>query len=141
MGKTQQTVDGYEVRDGRIVSPGKFEGEPVWAPYFYEALLDGGADEDDGEVSTFEVTDDDRAEHPTLRGVIRVRMWVRDDGFVCTDTDTEPSGYMDCSCRDCFEGPIMGCRGDMCDGCVEAGCELDSECQRADAYGCGEETE
>lgn len=41
---------------GIIRSPGKFEGEQVFAPYFWEAYLDGGADEDDGNVLTFSVT-------------------------------------------------------------------------------------
>lgn len=32
----QEIFDLYEVRDGIIRSPGKFEGERVWVPYFYE---------------------------------------------------------------------------------------------------------
>jgi hypothetical protein len=46
------------------------------------------------------------------------------------------SGYMACSCRDCFEGPIVGSPGDMCDGCIEAGCTLgEHECSNPAAYG------
>lgn len=29
----------YTVVNGIIRSPGKFEGEPVWAPYYWEAYL------------------------------------------------------------------------------------------------------
>ncbi len=56
-------------------------------------------------------------------------------------TDTAPdrstSGYMPCSCRDCFEGPIIGVAGDMCDDCVKAGCSGDGECLSPYAYGGG----
>ncbi len=46
------------------------------------------------------------------------------------------SGYMDCSCRDCFEGPIIGVPGDICDGCEEAGCPGgDTACLNPLAYG------
>jgi hypothetical protein len=41
------------------------------------------------------------------------------------------SGYIMCTCRDCFEIGIDG----MCWECEEAGCDLDSECQRLEAYG------
>ena len=43
------------------------------------------------------------------------------------------SGYMHCSCRDCFE-LIVGVPGDMCDGCMDAGCQPDQECQNPDSY-------
>jgi hypothetical protein len=50
------------------------------------------------------------------------------------------SGYWHCSCRDCFE-LLVGLPGEECEECIEAGCEADAECQRADAYGVGEEEE
>ena len=37
----------------RILAPGKFKGEPVFAPYFWELALEGCADEDDGKVYKF----------------------------------------------------------------------------------------
>ena len=44
---TRQDIENaYEVRDGIICSPGKFEGEAVYAPYFWEAYLNGGEDID-----------------------------------------------------------------------------------------------
>lgn len=55
--------DGYTVRAGVIVSPGKFEGEPEWLPYLWHATLEGSADVDgyDGDtaVSAFQLDDDD----------------------------------------------------------------------------------
>jgi len=56
------------------------------------------------------------------------------------------SGYMYCTCRDCFE-LIVGEEGDYCDDCIEAGCPdyqgqkgMSQECQGKHAYGtpCGD---
>lgn len=48
-----------------------------------------------------------------------------------------PSGYTQCACRDCFEIVVSNdmAHPDFCEGCREAGCEPDQECQRPDAYG------
>lgn len=53
---------------GRITSPGKFEGEPLFAPVFWGIALDGFADGDDGRTYTFRVPKSDpmRAEFPEL---------------------------------------------------------------------------
>lgn len=46
---------------------------------------------------------------------------------------TQPRGYSDCACRDCFDTAFDG---GLCHGCDEAGCERDAgECARPDAYG------
>lgn len=39
--------------NGRITQPGKFEGEPIFAPYFWQVGLEGFADSDNGKVYTF----------------------------------------------------------------------------------------
>ena len=49
----ESLLNEYKVVDGRIVSPGKFEGEPVFAPYFWELALEGFADSDNGKVFGF----------------------------------------------------------------------------------------
>jgi len=49
-------------------------------------------------------------------------------------------GYRACFCRDCFDITI-GPPGEFCDECEEAGCSPDSDCDRADAYGFGDEEE
>jgi hypothetical protein len=46
--KTEYQNDGK-----RITQPGKFEGEPIFAPHYWDMALDGCADEDDGETFTF----------------------------------------------------------------------------------------
>lgn len=71
----------YKVENGVIRSPGKFEGEAVYVPYFWDVYLDGGADEDDGEVLVFYVSDEDRATFPELQGPT-VMLRQLDNGFV-----------------------------------------------------------
>ena len=86
-----EVLKHYKVDDGVIRSPGKFEGEPVWAPAFWELALESSHDEltydDDCPVSHFTVTDDDRAMWPELTEVKTIRLWESDQGFVNTDTD------------------------------------------------------
>jgi hypothetical protein len=72
----------YTVENGIITSPGKFENEPVYAPYFYDALLNGFADDDDGEYAMFHVTEDDINEFPELTSVKMVELYESSDGFV-----------------------------------------------------------
>lgn len=72
----------YRARDGRIVSPGKFEGESDYLPMYWDAYLMGMCDDDDGEVLTFEVTADDKARFPTLGQTKQVRLYEDEQGFV-----------------------------------------------------------
>lgn len=86
----------YKVVNGIIESPGKFEGEPVYAPYFWGLYLNGMADYDEspggalaGEVSGFDLTDEDRERFPELEGFERVELWTDDQGFVWTRKSRE----------------------------------------------------
>lgn len=38
---------------GKIIQPGKFQGQPIFAPYFWNIGLDGLADNDDDLTYTF----------------------------------------------------------------------------------------
>ena len=82
-----EIVVEYENDGQRITQPGKFESEPLYAVYFWDCYLNGCADEDDGDVLTFDVTDEDKAEFPELQNVRHVFMWETDQGFVGLDTD------------------------------------------------------
>jgi hypothetical protein len=73
----------YNVVDGRICSPGKFEGEMVYAPFYYQAMLEGMADHDDGPEYGFDVSPEDRREFPELGDREKISFYERDDGFVC----------------------------------------------------------
>ena len=72
----------YVVRNGIIASPGKFEGEMVYAPHFWDIYLNGGGDYAGDDVLACAVIDEDRAEFQELVGVSVVKMWEDDNGFV-----------------------------------------------------------
>lgn len=80
----EKILQDYEVdTNGIIRSPGKFEGEMLYVPYFWEVFLDGGADRDNGTILGFDLTPEDKAQFPELKGKRTVRLYQRDDGFVC----------------------------------------------------------
>jgi hypothetical protein len=76
-------LDQYKVDDrGIIRSPGKFEGEMLYVPYFWDAFLNGCADRDDGKVLGFDVTVDDKKEFPELKRRRTVKILEDSNGFV-----------------------------------------------------------
>lgn len=80
---TREEIENeYAIVDGRIQDPGKFEGEPVYTPYFWDAFLNGIVDEDDGETLVFNLTAEDREEFPELEAFKQVLLWEDDQGFV-----------------------------------------------------------
>lgn len=83
------SVDKY----GLINSPGKFEGECLYVPYFWNMTMISAQDEDlydpvDGiYYSLFTVTDIDRTIFPELKDVKVVSLWESESGFVFSDLD------------------------------------------------------
>jgi len=85
----QEIEESYDINEyGIIVSPGKFEGEMIYAPYYYSLWLNGSSDaevEDNGKIiSLFSITQDDIEEFPELEeyeGMI-ITIWESDQGFV-----------------------------------------------------------
>lgn len=70
--------------------PGKFEGEPFYVLYFYEAVLNGKADEPLYEGDTvvadlLEVSDDERAAFKLNPDTAFVALWYAESGFVTLD--------------------------------------------------------
>lgn len=90
-----EVLNVYEVHHGVIVSPGKFENEPVYAPALYEWLL-GGVTEDiwwgDYTVTNLvDIDDYDRAEWPELdNDTVAVHMGVTERGFFWCEELTQP---------------------------------------------------
>jgi hypothetical protein len=77
-------LEAYDVSErGTITNPGQFEGEMLYVPYFWESFLDGFADRDDGRVLGFDVSAEDKIEFPELKSRRTVKLYQRDDGFVC----------------------------------------------------------
>jgi hypothetical protein len=74
----------YKVEEhGVIISPGKFEGEMIYVPYYWELSLHGFADYDDGKILGFNISSKDRAIFgPMLKGKRTVRFYERNDGLV-----------------------------------------------------------
>lgn len=77
----------YKVENGRIVSPGQFEGEMIYAPYFWDLALNGGSDQDEyfedgGWAAVLSVSDEDREEFPELRNAAEISIFQNDSGFI-----------------------------------------------------------
>lgn len=78
----------YQTYHGVITSPGKFENEPSYVPYFYDLYLNGMddssyIDDDDGiYYSEFDVNNDDLKEFPELEGAEKVIIWESEQGFI-----------------------------------------------------------
>ena len=77
--ESQYSVD----HNGIIQNPGQFEGEMRYIPYFWDEYLNGCVDSDDGKFIGFKITKEDIAEFPELKGRRTVKLYQRDDGFVC----------------------------------------------------------
>jgi hypothetical protein len=78
------------VRDGIICSPGKFESEAIFTPYFWDMAGDGGADIlywADGAIQyLLEINNDDRASWPEIASdTVAVILAESDQGFVSLD--------------------------------------------------------
>ena len=71
----------YTVKDGIIKSPGKFEGEPIYVPYFWQVYLDGFGEEM-GDYVLFDVEPSDVVEFPELNGKSTIKLMENDQGFV-----------------------------------------------------------
>jgi hypothetical protein len=63
----EELKEQYAVnRRGVIVTPGKFVGQMLYVPYFWDKYLNGLADDTTGDIITFFITDEDRQEFPEL---------------------------------------------------------------------------
>lgn len=90
-----EILETYKVENGTICDLGKFENEPIFAPYFSEyasegeelAYMEYGCG---SYVSLIEVSDEDRTEFPELGNAKYVLLTESDNGFVyCETIETE----------------------------------------------------
>jgi hypothetical protein len=65
-----------------VQGPGKFQGQAVYVPFFWDAYLNGFADRDDGHVLGFDVSAEDKALFPELKRRRTVRLVETESGFV-----------------------------------------------------------
>ena len=77
----QRLWDEYANDRGGYKHPGKFAGEPFYAPYFYEQSLDGTWDGYGASVSA-DLTPVEKIAFPELGRKRRIRVTENDQGFV-----------------------------------------------------------
>jgi len=65
-----------------VKQPGKFEGEPRVAPYFYNLVLNGEGEQLEEGCFSIKITPEDCEIFPELEGYKRVILYVDNDGFV-----------------------------------------------------------
>jgi len=75
-------MDEYVVENGRIMSPGKFEGQPEYAPYFYDLYLNNDYYEAVGDDIIFNINAEDRKRFPVLAERAEVILRFDDQGFI-----------------------------------------------------------
>ena len=84
----------YEIKDGVIVSPGKFEGEPAWILTLWDMVMGGMADESvhDGTTAYDAFRLDEKTAELTgypARQDAYVVLWSDSQGFISHMTMTE----------------------------------------------------
>lgn len=94
-----ELLEQYELNEaGLIRSPGKFEGEPIYVPYFWDKGLEGCADYDSGPVFGFEVDTSDLELFPELEGITVIALEESDSGFVCCNVEYESIAELESDC-------------------------------------------
>ncbi len=82
----EEILKKYKVENGHIVSRGKFEHEPMCAPYFYDLWKEGCADEhsrdDLGDYAFFTVTHEHIKQFPELKGIAEIQIMEDNEGIV-----------------------------------------------------------
>jgi hypothetical protein len=91
---TRDEVFHYRINDaGVITSPGKFEGNMLYVPAFWERGLDGASDFDCGTVYGFVFDDDDRKEFPEIGDSYGMLLEESENGFVNAVEPTDQKSY------------------------------------------------
>ena len=70
-------------KEKTIISPGKFEGEKYYVPYYYDLYLDGAYDEiTEAKEIMFKIDQDDKEMFPELLHVDSLYLFQDDQGFI-----------------------------------------------------------
>ena len=82
--KEIKLMDDYEIKDGVIVSPGKFEGEAWFVPELWDLVLQGFADEYEleNDVATLFLTAEDHERFGLPSTADQAWLFEDDNGFV-----------------------------------------------------------
>lgn len=80
----EEILKQYDVsEDGTITSPGKFQGEMLYMPLFWNAFVEGLTTTNSHGYLVCEITKEDREEFPELKGRRAIVFDETDQGFVC----------------------------------------------------------
>ena len=90
----EEIIAQFDIKDGIIQNPGKFEGEPIHTVYYYELMMDGegediyadgvAAEDAEPEYTQF-IVDSDESDVFGLCVGSEVRVWVDSQGFVVSN--------------------------------------------------------
>jgi hypothetical protein len=86
----QRNMEKEEMREMcsiAVSSPGKFEAEPIYVPYLWNASLEDGTPVEDGVVSV-SIIEEDRFFFPELDHISEVTMYEDESGFVSVMCET-----------------------------------------------------
>jgi len=72
-----------------VASPGKFEGESPWVPYFWDQMLNGCTDESGEDWDYFIITEEDKRIWPELADEVGIVLSYSECGFVYGELTTE----------------------------------------------------
>lgn len=93
----QSILERYEVdsETGRVVSRGKFEGEMIYAVYYYDWMLNGEGetmqDDDGNDYTVFDVAPEDRQLFPEIpNSIYKVALTESESGFVYLSDNATP---------------------------------------------------
>jgi len=82
----EQIMNEYQTKDDRIISPGKFEGEPIFVPALWELMLEYGSPSENKAFGPIPRHDPLRVEWPELDAWLgrrwTIRLWEDAQGFV-----------------------------------------------------------
>ncbi len=67
----------YFVKDGKVQAPGRFQGEPVYVPYYYDQWQHWGADCSSLDMAFFHIEDFEREIFPELGNAKGVELVVK----------------------------------------------------------------
>jgi hypothetical protein len=79
----EQILAIFEVDPAGVIrTPGAFQGAYLYVPYYWFLVISGYYDRREGEVITFEIRAEDRAQFPELAGRSAVRITRYGDGRI-----------------------------------------------------------
>jgi hypothetical protein len=103
----------YEVVDGFIATAGKFEGEPVYSPYFYDKMMAGLGEYLEDKTYHLTIMPEDLSEFPQLAGYTEIYLDIYEDGSIICLVDGECTNHNQVEDVDDPDEPDYGALGDI----------------------------